>query len=245
MKNVIIIGATSAIAQAIARRLAARGGKRLLLWGRSQARLDIIAADFRLRLNAAVETDAFDFDDFDAYPAALERARVKGDWDTAIICHGSLGDQAAGEKDFKVAARELRANFLSPVAFLTLLANEFEKQGRGTLAVISSVAGDRGRQSNYIYGTGKAALDAFLSGLRNRLFRKNVHVLTIKPGFVDTPMTAHLKKGLLFASPDKVAADIIRAIEKRKCILYTPWYWRCIMRIIRCIPESVFRRLKL
>ena len=245
MKSVIIIGATSAIAQAIARRLARRGNTRLMLWGRSSAKLEIVAADLRLHHNAAVEVDAFDFNDFDTYAAALDRARVKGDWDTAIICHGSLGDQAACEKDFKAAERELRTNFLSPAAFLTLLANHFEKQGRGTLAVISSVAGDRGRQSNYVYGTGKAGLDVFLAGLRNRLFRKNVHVLTIKPGFVDTPMTAHLKKGLLFASPDKVAADIIRAIEKRKCVLYTPWFWRCIMCIIRSIPERTFRKLKL
>ena len=245
MKNVIIIGATSAIAQAIARQLASQPGTRLMLWGRAQARLDIIAADLRIRTGAVVDVDAFDFNDFNSYPAALERAVVKGEWDTAIICHGSLGDQAACEKDFKLAEQELRATFLGPVAFLTLLANHFEKQGRGTIAAIGSVAGDRGRQSNYVYGTAKAALATFLQGLRNRLFRKNVHVLTIKPGFVDTPMTASMKKGALFATPDKVAADIIRAIEKQKCVLYTPWFWRCIMLIIRSIPERTFRKLKL
>lgn len=245
MKNIIIIGATSAIAQAIARRLAARPGTRLMLWGRAQAKLDIVAADLRVRNGATVDVDAFDFNDFGVYQAALDRAVARGEWDTVVICHGSLGDQAACEKDFKLAEQELRANLLSPVAFLTILANHFEKRGGGTLAVISSVAGDRGRQSNYIYGTAKGALDTFLQGLRNRLFKKSVHVLTVKPGFVDTPMTAHLKKSALFASPDKVAADIIRGMEKRKCVLYTPWFWRWIMLIIRAIPERLFRTLKL
>jgi len=245
VKNIIIIGATSGIAQAIARQLAARGGTRLMLWGRNRPKLDIVAADLRIWRDAAVEVDAFDFNDFSTYPAALDRARMKGEWDTAIICHGSLGDQAACEKDFRMAEQELHANFLSPVVFLTILANYFEGQGRGALAVISSVAGDRGRQSNYVYGTGKAGLDAFLSGLRNRLFPKNVHVLTIKPGFVDTPMTAHLKKGALFASADKVAADILHGIERKKCVIYTPWFWRWIMLIIRSIPEGIFRKLKL
>jgi short-subunit dehydrogenase len=128
---------------------------------------------------------------------------------------------------------------------LSILANYFEKRGEGTLAAISSVAGDRGRQSNYVYGTAKAAVNAYLQGLRNRLYSKGVHVLTIKPGFVDTPMTAHLKQGPLFASVDQVARDIVKAIEKKKCIIYTPWFWRWIMLVIRLIPESLFRRLKL
>jgi short-subunit dehydrogenase len=134
---------------------------------------------------------------------------------------------------------------LSALSFLTLLANYFEKRGTGTLAAISSVAGDRGRQSNYIYGTTKAALSTFLQGLRNRLSSKNVHVLTIKPGFVDTPMTAHLKRGLLFATPEKVAQDIIRAIAGKKSVLYTPWFWRWIMLAIKMIPETIFRKLRL
>ena len=128
---------------------------------------------------------------------------------------------------------------------MSLLANYFEKRGEGTLAAISSVAGDRGRQSNYVYGTAKAAVNTYLQGLRNRLYSKGVHVLTIKPGFVDTPMTAHLRQGPLFASADRVARDIVKAIEKKKCIIYTPWFWRWIMLLIRLIPEPVFRRLKL
>jgi short-subunit dehydrogenase len=245
MKDVIIIGAASGIAQALARKLAQRGGVRLMLWGRTRAKLEIIAADLRVRTGATVEADAFDFNDFNAHRAALDRALVLGDWDTAVICHGTLGDQSAGEKDFALVEQEFRTNCLSVLSFLTLLANYFEKRGTGTLAAISSVAGDRGRQSNYIYGTTKAALSTFLQGLRNRLSSKNVHVLTIKPGFVDTPMTAHLKKGLLFATPEKVAQDIIRAIAGKKSVLYTPWFWRWIMLAIKMIPETIFRKLRL
>ena len=245
MNNVLIIGATSAIAQALARQLAQRG-VRLVLWGRSLPHLEIIAADLRVRYQAAVSMEAFDFGDFVQHAAALDRTiAASGDLDVAILCHGSLGNQIACQMDFSVAEQELRINCLSALSFLTILANRFELQGRGTLAVISSVAGDRGRQSNYVYGTAKAALDAFSQGLRNRLFCKGVNVLTIKPGFVDTPMTAHLKKGLLFASPERVAQDIIEAIEKKKCVIYTPWFWRWIMLLIRLIPESIFRRLKL
>jgi short-subunit dehydrogenase len=128
---------------------------------------------------------------------------------------------------------------------LTPIADFFEKQKHGVITVISSVAGDRGRQSNYIYGSAKAGLSVYLDGLRNRLYSAGVAVVTIKPGFVDTPMTAHLKKGFLFASPEKVARDILRAIEKRKCVVYTPWFWRWIMFVIKSIPETIFRKLKL
>jgi hypothetical protein len=244
MKNVIIIGATSGIAQALARRLANEGA-RLMLWGRSAEKLEIVAADLRARGAAGVDVDAFNFNDFARHAEALERARAKADWDTAVICHGTLGDQKAGEKNFAEAEQELRTNCLSVLSFLTVLANYFEARGSGSLAAISSVAGDRGRQSNYIYGTAKAAVTTFLQGLRNRLTPKGVQVLTIKPGFVDTPMAALLPKNRLFATPDKVAGDIINAIKKKKCVLYTPWFWRWIMLIIKLIPETIFRRLKM
>jgi short-subunit dehydrogenase len=131
------------------------------------------------------------------------------------------------------------------MALCTLLANQFEDQGHGVIAVISSVAGDRGRQSNYVYGAAKAAVTAFTSGLRQRLYPKGVRVVTIKPGFVSTPMTAAFKKGALWATPDKVAADIVRAMAGGTAVIYTPWFWRPIMWIIRCVPETIFRRLKL
>jgi decaprenylphospho-beta-D-erythro-pentofuranosid-2-ulose 2-reductase len=140
---------------------------------------------------------------------------------------------------------EISTNGLSVVALLTLVANQLEQQGHGAIAVISSVAGDRGRQSNYVYGSAKAMVSAFLSGLRQRLAKKGVHVITVKPGFVDTPMTAHLPKGPLWAKPEQVAKDIRRAIDKGQRIVYTPGFWRFIMLIIKHIPEFVFVKLKL
>lgn len=244
MRNVIIVGATSGIAQALGRHLAGDGA-RLMLWARSPEKLDIVAADLRTRGATSVDVDAFDFDNFAAHGEALARARAKGEWDTAVICHGILGEQKAAEKDFARAEAEFRVNCLSALSFLTILANYLEERGGGNLVAISSVAGDRGRQSNYFYGSAKAALTTFLQGLRNRLYRKRVNVLTVKPGFVDTAMTAHLPRNRLFASPEKVAADIVRGINRGKCVLYTPWFWRWIMLCIRLVPETLFRRLKL
>lgn len=144
-----------------------------------------------------------------------------------------------------MAMMELQTNFTTVVSLLTLLANLFERQGRGSIAVISSVAGDRGRQSNYVYGAAKGALTIYLQGLRNRLAKANVHVLTIKPGFVDTPMTRDFKKGLLWVGPDVIARGIVKAIDKRKDVAYLPFFWRYIMFIIKIIPERIFKRLSL
>ena len=168
-----------------------------------------------------------------------------GELDTVLIAHGLLGDQRASERDFKLAEQAYKTNFLSVVSMLTPISAYFEVQRRGTIAVISSVAGERGRQSNFIYGSAKAGLSVYLAGLRNRLYPSGVTVLTIKPGFVDTPMTAHLRKTALFASPEKVAREISRAIERRRSVLYSPAIWFWIMAVIRLIPEPVFKRLKL
>jgi decaprenylphospho-beta-D-erythro-pentofuranosid-2-ulose 2-reductase len=199
-----------------------------------------------VKYGAKVSVEAFDLNDTSLHQSRLDRAAAcQGKLDLALICHGNLPDQTACEKDFALTEQEFLTNCLGPISLLTVLANYFESQGGGCLAAISSVAGDRGRQSNYIYGTTKAALTTFLAGLRNRLYPKGVLVLTIKPGFVDTPMTAQIKKGPLFASPEAVGRDIVRAVDSGKFILYTPWFWRWIMLIIRLIPESVFRKLKL
>jgi short-subunit dehydrogenase len=156
-----------------------------------------------------------------------------------------LGDQKACEQDFSLAEKEIRTNFLSCVSLLTLISNEMEKEKAGTIAVISSVAGDRGRQSNYIYGSAKGALNLFLQGLRNRMYPLGVRVLTIKPGFVDTPMTAAFKKNILFAKPDQIARGIVKAIDRKKDVVYLPFFWWGIMAIIKAIPEWIFKRLKL
>ena len=143
------------------------------------------------------------------------------------------------------AGFEFAVNALSTISLLTYLANYFEENGQGTIAVISSVAGDRGRQSNYIYGSAKGAVTIFLQGLRNRMHKSGVHVITVKPGFVDTPMTAAFDKGFIWADPDQIAARIISAIKNKYDEVYAPWYWRVIMQVIRAIPERVFKRLNL
>ena len=245
MKKVLVLGATSAIAQATVRLLAARGVS-LYLVGRNAANLDAVAKDAATRGAAKVEQQALDLNDTTAHEALVERAaQALGGLDGALIAHGVLGEQKACERSWTETEQVLRTNFLSAASLLTALANRFEAQQAGTLVVISSVAGDRGRQSNYVYGASKGALNVFLQGLRNRLSRSGVAVVTVKPGFVDTPMTAHLPKNKLFASPEKVARGILRAADGRKNEVYVPGIWALIMLIIRTIPEGIFKKLKL
>lgn len=245
MRRIFIAGATSAIAQETARRWAARGDS-LFLVGRNREKLEAIADDLRVRGAKQVEHEVRDLRELAGHEELVALAAQKlGGLDTALIAHGTLGDQKKAEADFSAAEEEIRNNFLSAASLLTVLANRFEAQKKGDIAVISSVAGDRGRQSNYVYGSAKAALSAFASGLRNRLHKHGVTVTTIKPGFVDTPMTAHVPKGPLFASPGKVADGIVRAVDQRKSVVYLPGFWRGIMAIIRAIPERIFQRLSL
>lgn len=245
MKKVLIIGATSAIAEAAARKFASRGDQ-LFLLARNAERLDSLLQDLRVRGAASAQGAAFDANTMHEHERLLSEALAAlGTLDIVLIAHGTLGDQKACESSVDLTLQELQTNALSVIALLTRLANHFELQKHGSIAVISSVAGDRGRQSNYVYGTAKGALTLFLQGLRNRLSRSGVQVLTIKPGFVDTPMTATFPKGPLWASPEKVASDILGALNKRRDVLYTPGFWRLIMLIIRAIPEAIFKRLSL
>jgi short-subunit dehydrogenase len=245
MQKIIIIGATSAIAEATARLFAARGD-RLHLLARNRERLETMAKDLKIRGAESVSFDVFDVKDFPRHAALVDAANaVMEGIDVALIAHGTLPDQKACERDFRLALDELNTNAIGTLSLLTHLANRFEQQRHGVIAAISSVAGDRGRQSNYVYGTAKAALTTFLQGLRNRLCKSDVTVLTIKPGFVDTPMTADFRKGLLWAQPERVAHDILKAISASKDVLYTPWFWRPVMLLIRAIPERVFKRLSL
>lgn len=241
----VVFGATSAIAQAWMR-LLAPGGASYFLVARNANHLEAVAKDLVTRGASAVFVEIADLDQTATHRVILERAIASlGGLDCALIAHGALGDQVAGETDFDTAAASLQTNFLSAASLVTLLANFFSAQHHGTIAVLSSVAGDRGRKSNYIYGSAKAGLNAFLDGVRNRVDREGVQVLTIRPGFVATPMTAHLPQGPLFATPDTVARDIQKAIEGRRDIVYTPWFWRWIMSIIRVIPEWKFKRMDL
>jgi short-subunit dehydrogenase len=192
-------------------------------------------------------TATLDVADFAAHAGVLDAAlRELGAIDVVLIAHGTLSDQRECEDSVAALRREFDVNALGTLALLTTLANTLQAQGRGTLAVISSVAGDRGRQSNYVYGSAKAAVTAFLSGLRQRLAKSGVNVLTIKPGFVDTPMTAAIaNKGALWAQPAQIAAGIVRAIDRGRSVVYLPWFWRWIMLVIRHIPEPLFKRVKL
>ncbi|MDJ0836214.1 MAG: SDR family oxidoreductase [Acidobacteriota bacterium] len=246
MHNIMIIGATSGIAQAAAR-LLAKQGARLFLVARNGEALNAVAEDLRTHGAAAVGSRVMDLNDTAGHGDLVQQANdfLDGKMDTALIAHGSLGDQKVGETDWQTAQAEFQTNFLSAASLLTHLANRFEAAGKGCIAVISSVAGDRGRQSNYIYGAGKAAVSVFAEGLRNRLYHKGVHVVTIKPGFVATPMTAHLKQGPLFASPETVAKGILKAIAKRKNVVYLPWFWRYIMLVVKLMPEFIFKKLKM
>ena len=245
MRKILVVGATSAIAEATAR-LFATDGDRLCLAGRSAARLAAIADDLRVRGAARVETIVLDANEFNRHDCVISRAtEAMGGLDTVLIAHGTLPDQKACQLSVDETLRALTTNALSAIALLTLIANRFEQQRFGTIAVISSVAGDRGRQSNYVYGAAKGALSTFTQGLRNRLARSGVQVVTIKPGFVDTPMTAGFKKGALWAAPGTVARRIHHAMRKGEDIVYVPWYWRWIMLVIRTVPERIFKNARL
>ena len=246
MQKVLIIGATSAIAEAVARLYAARAST-IFLVGRNANRLDAIAADLRVRGAHQVDAYALDVNDLAGHAAMLDAAwAASGGIDTVLIAHGTLPDQKTCERDVSVAMQEFANNGTSVIALLTLLAQQFETQRWGSLAVISSVAGDRGRPSNYLYGAAKAAVSTFSEGLQARLFKVGVHVLTIKPGFVDTPMTKGLAlPAALLAQPQQVAERIVAGIARKSPTLYTPGFWALIMLIIRSIPQPVFKRLNL
>ncbi len=245
MRRILVVGATSAIAQEVSKRFAATG-ESLFLVARDGAKLDAVAQDLRVRGAAKVACAVLDVNDFERHePLILEANEALDGLDGVLIAHGTLPDQKACEAEFAVAERELKTNFLSVVSLLTPLANQFEAQRGGFIAVISSVAGDRGRQSNYLYGTAKGGVSLFLQGLRNRLHPAGVSVITIKPGFVDTPMTKDIDKNALFAQPERVAAGIVKAVEQGREIVYLPPFWRAVMLLIRAVPEPLFKRLKL
>lgn len=246
MRRVLIVGATSAIAEATARHFAAAGDA-IFLVGRRADRLRAIAADLDIREAASVGFHLMDINDLDRHALMLEVAEkaLGGGIDTVLIAHGTLANQKACQQDPQLAVQELGTNAVSTIALLTPLANRFEKQGFGTLAVISSVAGDRGRESNYVYGSAKAALDTFLEGLRQRLHKAGVRVVTIKPGFIDTPMTEAFKKGILWASPERVSKRIYQSLNSSRDVVYAPFYWRYIMLVVRLMPRMVFKAIRL
>lgn len=244
MRNILIIGATSGIAKATARLYAERGDV-LYLVARDREHLARIASDLATRGATRIEQATLDVLDHAAIAPVLEAAfRDLGQVDIALIAHGSGSDERECLQSSESLRREFDINATATLTLMAALAVRLKAQGHGSLAVLSSVAGDRGRGRNMLYGAAKAAVDAYASGLRQRLAKSRVHVLTVKPGWVDTPMTAAMDKNALFASPECVARDITRAIDKRRNILYTPWYWRWIFLVLRLVPEALWRHLK-
>ena len=244
-KKILVLGATSGIAEATCRIWAGQGAS-LFLVGRNAARLEVVAADLRVRGAAEVYTAVVDLDDTGRHPELLAHAvNSLAGLDVAYLAHGVLGDQAAAEQDFAVAEQILHTNLISAVSLLTWLGNFCAQRRSGVLAVISSVAGDRGRKSNYLYGASKAGLSAFLGGLRNRVDREGVTVLNIKPGPVRTAMTINMPGNHKFADVNKVAASIAKGVEAKQDTLYVPFQWQPIMFVIRHIPERVFKKLNL
>lgn len=245
MKKILILGATSAIGRALATEFAC-DGCRLLLTGRSSQELERLTADLRIRTGAEVDATCLDALDFESHPAFIESlgATLEG-LDGVVWLIGELGRQPQESHDGATARRLINTNFTAAVSLLAPLANFLEDQGRGFIVGFSSVAGDRGRRSNYGYAAAKAGLSTYLQGLRNRLEGRHVRVYTVKPGFVDTAMTYGLPGLFLVASPEKVARSVRRMLTRPSGVYYVPWFWRWIMLVIRAIPETLFKRLKL
>ena len=244
-QRVLIIGAGSDIAQAAAA-LLARSGSQLVLAARDMDECERIAQDLRTRYDAklwCVRFDALDFASHQVmFDAVVEKA---GELSGILVCHGLLGSQQELQENAEKARAVIDVNYTSFVSVLEIAAKYFAIRRGSFMCAIGSVAGDRGRQSNHIYGSAKAGVAVYMQGLRNRLHDAGVAVITIKPGFVATKMTHGLKTSRLTAAPERVARDIVKAIRRRRNVVYTPWFWRWIMLVIRMIPEFVFKRMKM
>ena len=245
MTRIVIVGATSAIARAVARQLASDGASFFLV-ARNEVRLRAVAEDLRARGAVRVDVMTLDVLAFERHPEVIERAReTLRHLDAVLIAHGELPDQEHVQNIPDAVVHSFRVNALATIALATSFGALLERQGRGSLTVLSSVAGDRGRASNYVYGAAKGAVDRYLEGLRSRLAPAGVRVVTIKPGPVDTPMTAHMKRGVTWSTPERIAGPIRRAMQRRSGTVYVPWFWRPVMAVLRSLPEPVFRRLPL
>lgn len=244
-RRVVVFGATSAIAQEVGRLLAAEGAA-LYLVGRDPAKLAAVRQDLSVRGARAVGSAAADLDDLARHASLLAEstAALGGGADLVLVAHGVLASTDDCERDPRLLEQVLWTDFLAAAALCQSAATALAAGGGGTLAVLSSVAGDRGRASNYAYGAAKGGLSLFLEGLRARVHARGVRVLTIKPGRVDTPMTAHLPASRLSVPPSRAARGILKAIDRRRPVAYVPWFWRAIMLVVRSLPEAVMRRVR-
>ncbi len=242
--NILLLGANSDVAQAVAGVFAQQKTCSFVFASRDIELLDKKAKDFSIRFNSPASAVKFDALDYSSHQSFYDKLPQKPD--IVVLVFAYVGNQKRAQTDFAEARRIINSNFTGAASILEIIAANFEQRKKGTIIAVSSVAGDRGRQSNYFYGSSKAALTAYLSGLRNRLAQSKVHVITVLPGYIHTKMTKDLKlPGIITASPESVAADIYKAYQKSKNLIYTKWYWRCIMTIIKNIPEALFKRMKL
>jgi short-subunit dehydrogenase len=243
IKNAMVFGATSAIATAYCRILAGRGGG-LHLVGRNHEALQNLASDLALRGASSVSISVADLCDTKRHEQLVNEAwEHLGTPELVLLAHGSLGTQIDMQADWEQQGALVQTNFVSHISLLTILANKLENQHGACLAAISSVAGDRGRASNYIYGATKAGLSCYLQGLQNRLAPAGVRVVDLRLGPVDTPMTAGLQKGLLWSDPEQIARGMDRKLAHVNGAVYLPFYWRSVMAMIRIMPDAVIRRL--
>ncbi len=244
-ENIVMIGATSGIALACARLWAAEGKVAFTLVGRDAQKLDDVAKDLRVR-GAAAKTRVVDFHDPRAIAALAEETGKDGAPDIVLIAHGLFSDQKKCQQDLAAARTAMEINAISPALFAEAFAGVMEKAGRGRLALIGSVAGDRGRRSHYVYGASKGFVERYMQGLRHRLWNTGVSVTLIKPGPTDTPMTAQLKqKGAALAPVEDVAAACVKGIARGRAVVYAPARWRPVMLVIRNLPEFVFNRMNI
>ncbi len=245
MRKILVFGATSAIAQATTCLLVARGAAFFLI-ARDPDKLVAVSQDLVAKGASKVTTSVMDVLEYDRHePIVKEAWTVLDGFDCVLMAQGSLPDQKACELSAPLTVRELEVNATAAISLLTIVAGYLESRKAGHIVVVSSVAGDRGRQSNYVYGAAKGALSIFLQGLRNRLSASGVRVLTVKPGLIDTPMTEDFEKGFLWSSAATVAGQIVLAMDRGNDVVYTPWYWRWVMLVIKLIPERLFKRLSL
>lgn len=244
--RVLIIGATSGITQACIRQWAKQDAQ-LFLLGRDIDKLNIVKQDAQVHGATQCEIHTFDASNPSSFQPAIDAAiTTLKDIDICFIAYGKLTDQIAIENDPAAITQDLNINCISTIDVITRVLNQLQKQNAGTLAVISSVAGDRGRRSNYIYGAAKGMLSKYLQGLAHRFASSDINIVDIKPGFVDTAMIAHIQpKPKLAASPEKVAAEIISGINKGKAVIYTPRLWVVIMNIIRHLPRCIVHKTQL
>ncbi len=243
-KRIVIIGATSAIAEQCARQWVQQGPVDLLLLGRNQRRLEVVAADLLVRSpTSEIKIVVANFLDPELIKITAVALFEKGPIDIALIAHGSLPEQMDCQNDLGLCRETLEVNAISPVLYSEALAGQMAKLNRGTIALISSVAGDRGRKSNYVYGSAKGLVTRYAQGLQHRFAGSGVHITLVKPGPTDTPMTAGMKGK--FSSSEEVAKIITQGIENQKLVIYAPGKWRLIMMVIRHLPSFIFNKLNI